>query len=108
MRKLVLQSVLAIGASGVMLFAQSTPPAQPPAAQGTMSTDSDLTSKVRQGLMDDTVVGTSAHKIRVSTRNGMVTLRGKVDSAREKDAAVAKAKQIAGDSNVTDEITVKK
>ena len=108
MRKLVLPSVLAIGASGVMLFAQSTPPAQPPAAQGDMSTDSVLTSKVREGLMDDSVVGAAAHNIRVSTRNGMVTLRGKVNSASEKEAAVAKAKQIAGDSNVTDEITVKK
>ena len=108
MKTLILKTILAVGVAGALVIAQTPPPPEQPAAQGTMATDSGMTSKVRQALNDDTTVGTAAHNIRVSTHNGMVTLRGKVDSAGEKDAAVAKAREIAGDANVKDEITVKK
>ena len=104
MKKIVLHTMLAVGACGIVAVAQTTPPAQ--TQPGTASTDSEMTAKVRQGLMGDAGVGTAAQHIRVTTKNGMVTLRGRVGTADEKDAAVAKAKQIAGDANVKDEITV--
>jgi osmotically-inducible protein OsmY len=107
MKKLILHSILALGATGVLVFAQSMPNQQPP-ANGAASTDTEMTSKIRQALIDDTTVGEAAQHIRVNTKNGVVTLRGKVDSSAEKDEAIAKAKQVAGDANVKDDITVKK
>lgn len=108
MKRKLIHGILAFAASGVLLAAQSTPPPQTaPMTQGA-STDSEMTSKIRQALMNDTSVGTAAQHIRVATKNGMVTLKGKVQSSEERDAAVTRAKQIAGDSNVKDDITVAK
>ena len=108
MKKLILQSVV-VGAASVMAFAQTTPQTPPQGAttQGTM-TDSQMSTKIRQSIMNDTDTQSVAHNVRVTTKNGMVTLRGKVDTSAEKDAIVSHAKQIAGDSNVKDDITVAK
>lgn len=106
MKKLILKSILALGAAGILTLAQTAPPA--PTTQGAASTDSEMTSKVRHALMNDNTVGTAAQHIRVATKNGVVTLRGRVESTEERDAALAKAKQIAGDANVKDDITVAK
>ncbi|HLH39047.1 MAG TPA: BON domain-containing protein [Bryobacteraceae bacterium] len=103
MRKVLLKSIFAVGASGIMLLAQTAPPGQTAA-----STDSEMTSKVHQALMSDPTVGAAAQHIRVTTKNGVVTLKGRVSTAAEKDEAVAKAKQIAGDQNVKDELTASK
>jgi osmotically-inducible protein OsmY len=107
MRKLILQSILAFGACGAFLFAQGAPE-QVAAGQSAASTDSEMTSKLRQVLMNDSSIGNAAQHLRVNTKNGVVTLRGKVDSSAEKDEAMTQAKQIAGDANVKDEITVAK
>ena len=104
MRRFLLKSILAAGASSVMLFAQTAQPT--PGQMQNASTDSEMTSKVRQALSNDPTVGTASQHIRVATKNGVVTLKGHVDSAAEKDEAVSKAKQIAGDSNVKDELTI--
>src|SRR5579885_1169571 len=120
MKNLISKSVLALGASGIMLMAQSTTPQNPqqrtprstePSSQTTpsgshTSSDSQMAAKVRQALMDDQAIGTTAHNVHVSSHNGMVTLKGKVNSESEKDAIISKAKQVAGDSNIKDEITV--
>jgi osmotically-inducible protein OsmY len=124
MKHIITKSVLALGASGVMLLAQSTPPQSPqqrtprssdPSSQttpsgqtGSQASDSQMAAKVRQALMDDQTVGTTAHNVRVTSHNGMITLKGKVNSEQEKDAIVSKAKQVAGDSNIKDDITVAK
>jgi hyperosmotically inducible periplasmic protein len=113
MKKMILKSLWAWGASGLLLVAQTTPnqagSSQAGSSQGApASTDSEMTSKVREVLMNDNHVGAAAQHIRVNTRNGVVTLRGKVDSSAERDEAITKAKQVAGDANVKDEISVKK
>jgi osmotically-inducible protein OsmY len=102
MKKKIVSGILACAASGLLAYAQSVPAPQP------ASTDSEMTSKIRQALMDDSTVGSAAQHIRVNTKNGVVTLRGRVDSSQEKDEALAKAKQIAGDANVKDEMSIKK
>jgi hyperosmotically inducible periplasmic protein len=108
MRKILLQSILALGASGLLVAAQTTTPSQTQGTgQGAPITDSQMTAEVHQALMSDTEVGDAAPHIHVSTKNGVVTLRGRVQTTAERDAAVAKAKQIAGDANVKDELTVK-
>ena len=115
--KIITKSILTLGASGILLLAQTppqqkTPRSTDPAAQtapsGSGTSDSQMAAKVRQALMDDQTVGTTAHNVRVTSHNGTVTLKGKVNSEEEKEAIVSKAHQVAGDSNIKDEITVSK
>jgi osmotically-inducible protein OsmY len=107
MKKLVTQGILILGASGLLLYGQKTPPpdSQPPAGQ-TMGSDSQMSAKVHKALMEDSSTSSFAHGVKVSAHNGMVTLKGKVNSADEHDAILMKAKKVAGDSNVKDELTV--
>ena len=68
--------------------------------------DRDTTKKIRSAIMDDKSLSTYAHNIKIITTDGMVTLKGPVRSEDEKSAIEAKARQIAGDSNVTNNLTV--
>jgi osmotically-inducible protein OsmY len=68
--------------------------------------DRETTKKIRSALMDDKSLSTYAHNIKIITTDGMVTLKGPVRSEDEKSAIEAKARQIAGDSNVTSNLTV--
>ncbi|MGH9558828.1 MAG: BON domain-containing protein [Bryobacteraceae bacterium] len=115
MKNIVLKSVLVLGASGLMLAAQApqsqeSAESQSQTTRGThvSATDSQMTMQVRHAITEDTALGPDAHNVRVSTKNGTVTLRGKVSSEQDKDMIVSKAKQIAGDSNVKDDLTVAK
>ena len=68
--------------------------------------DRETTKKIRSALTDDKSLSTYAHNIKIITTDGMVTLKGPVRSEDEKSAIEAKARQIAGDSNVTNNLTV--
>ena len=68
--------------------------------------DRETTRKIRSALTDDKSLSTYAHNIKIITTDGMVTLKGPVRSEEEKSAIEAKARQIAGDSNVTNNLTV--
>lgn len=68
--------------------------------------DRDMTAKIRKAITDDKTLSAEAHKVGIQTREGKVTLSGRVASEDEKTAVVAKAKDIAGASNVTDKLTV--
>jgi osmotically-inducible protein OsmY len=68
--------------------------------------DRETTKKIRSALMDDKSLSTYAHNIKIITRDGMVTLKGPVRSEDEKSAIEAKARAIAGDSNVTSKLSV--
>jgi osmotically-inducible protein OsmY len=48
----------------------------------------------------------TAENIKIITINGRVTLRGPVKSSAEKSAIVAKAQQIAGTTQVDDQLEV--
>ncbi len=110
MKHFIIKSVLALGTSGMLLMAQTPASREPQSSQtqSTPATDTQMTTKVRDAIMNDQNIGTAGHNIRVSSHNGMVTLRGKVMNEQERDAIVAKAKQVAGDANVKDDITVAK
>jgi len=72
-------------------------------AKGGMS-DSWVTSKTKIALFaDDRVKGRQVH---VETKDGVVMLRGKVDSAEAKSAALEIAKGIEGVKNVKNELQV--
>jgi hyperosmotically inducible periplasmic protein len=69
-------------------------------------TDRDLTKRIRASIMDDKSLSTYAHNIKIMAQDGKVTLKGPVRSDEEKNAIAAKATEIAGTGNVTDELEV--
>jgi len=80
----------------------------PPTAdkQPMNSSDTAITQKIRKAIHDDASLSTYAHNVKVITQNGKVTLRGPVKSDDEKNNLEAKAVGVAGQENVTDNLTV--
>jgi hyperosmotically inducible protein len=68
--------------------------------------DRDLTKKIRAALHSDASLSTYAHNIKVISQDGKVTLKGPVRSDDEKSAIEAKATEVAGQGNVTNQLTV--
>ncbi len=69
--------------------------------------DRDLARKIRKAIMDDKSLSTYAHNVKVIARSGTVTLKGPVHNDDEKMAIESKAAEIAGATNVKNELTVK-
>jgi hyperosmotically inducible periplasmic protein len=77
-----------------------------PGDQSESQADLDLTQRVRQAVVADTSLSTSAHNIKIITVDGVVTLRGPVTSEQEKAKVVAAAQQIAGVKQVENHLEV--
>ncbi len=96
----------------------STPPAQPdntranrakqPTAdqQKQAKDDRELTRQIRRAITSDKQLSTYAHNVKIITRGGKVTLAGPVRSPEEKQAIEAKATDVAGAGNVTNNIQI--
>jgi len=81
--------------------------AQPTADQQKENrSDRDLTKQVRRALVKDKSLSTYAHNVKIISRDGKVTLKGPVRSEDEKQAVEAKAIEVAGQGNVTNDIHV--
>jgi hyperosmotically inducible protein len=74
--------------------------------QKNKKSDRETTRQIRKALMADRELSTYAHNVKVISQNGTVTLRGPVRSEDEKKTVEAKAAEVAGASNVKDELTV--
>lgn len=68
--------------------------------------DRELTQKIRESIVGDKSLSIAAHNVKVISRNGTVTLKGKVKSDDEKKAIEDKATAVAGPGNVTDDLMV--
>jgi hyperosmotically inducible periplasmic protein len=68
--------------------------------------DRELTKQIRKSLVKDESLSTYAHNIKVIAQDGKVTLKGPVRSEEEKAAVLSKAAQVAGQGNITDEVTI--
>lgn len=68
-------------------------------------TDTVITTKVKAELIKDDT--TKARHINVTTKKGVVTLSGTVDSATEKDQAAQDAQKIEGVVSVDNQLSVK-
>jgi hyperosmotically inducible periplasmic protein len=81
----------------------------PTAGQQTeASADKKITQKIRRSVVSDKSLSTNAHNCKIITRNGMVTLKGPVDSEAEKQTIASKATDIVGSSDkVNNQLTVK-
>ena len=69
--------------------------------------DRYLTQQIRKAVLADKTLSTYAHNVKVVSQNGNVTLKGPVRSDEEKKTVIAKAEQIAGAGNVTDQLSIK-
>jgi len=63
--------------------------------------------KIRRAVVEDKSLSTYAHNVKIIAQNGKVTLKGPVRSEEEKQNIEQKATEIAGASNVTNQLTVK-
>jgi len=70
-------------------------------------TDRELIQKIRKSLVEDKSLSTYAHNVKVIADHGRVTLKGPVTSEDEKRAVERMASEVAGEGNVTGEITIK-
>ena len=77
-----------------------------PGDQSESEADRTLTQKVRQAVMADESLSTTAHNVKIISVNGIVTLRGPVNSAKEKATIDAKAQQIAGATKVDNQLEI--
>ena len=68
--------------------------------------DRDLTQRIRRALMQDKTLSTYAHNVKVVTQSGHVTLKGPVRSEDERKSVEAKAVEVAGAANVTNQMSV--
>lgn len=75
--------------------------------QGGSEADRNITASVRKAIVDDDQLSLDAHNVKVITVNGVVTLRGPVDSPSEKTAVESKAKKVAGVNRVDNQLEVK-
>ena len=77
-----------------------------PGDQSERPADRRLTQQIRQALRADKSLSMTAKNVKIITVNGAVTLRGPVKSLHEKEAIEAKAQQIAGATNVENQLEV--
>jgi hyperosmotically inducible protein len=75
--------------------------------QSNSSADLKITQAIRQALMKDSELSTTAKNIKIITDNGQVTLRGPVKNAQEKAKIDQLAKSAAGGAKIDDQLDVK-
>ena len=81
---------------------------EPTADQGkNNNSDRETMRKIRRAVMNDKALSTYGHNIKIISQQGKVTLKGTVHTEDEKKSIEAKATEIAGAENVTNQITVK-
>jgi osmotically-inducible protein OsmY len=77
-------------------------------AQSESEADIQVSAAVRKAVVDDKALSTNAHNVKITTANGIVTLRGPVKSEQEKSSIESKAKAVAGVSRVDNLLEVEK
>jgi osmotically-inducible protein OsmY len=107
--------ILAMGAVATFLFAAAPEPAVAAAQsqsagagaaqQSNQSSDIAITRDIRRALMKDKSLSIAAHNVTIITKGGKVTLRGRVESAAEKQTVESAASNVAGAGNVQDQLT---
>ena len=75
--------------------------------QSNSSADLKITQAIRQALMKDGELSTTAKNIKVITANGQVTLRGPVNNAQEKAKIDQIARSAGGGAQIVDQLDVK-
>ena len=69
--------------------------------------DRSITQRVRKAVVDNDALSTNAHNVKIVTENGVVTLRGPVNTPQEENTVVAAAEMTSGVKRVDDQLEVK-
>jgi hyperosmotically inducible protein len=77
-----------------------------PGDQSESEADRTLTQRIRQAVVADDSLSTTAKNVKIITVNGVVTLRGPVNSTQEKANIDAKAQHIAGANKVDNQLEI--
>lgn len=70
--------------------------------------DRTVTQKIRQAVVGDDSLSTNAKNVKIITINGVVTLRGVVNSEREKNVVSQMARSVSGVRNVDNQLEIVK
>ena len=73
---------------------------------GGSAADRDIMQKIRKAVVDDSSLSTYAHNAKIIARGGKVTLKGPVNTEKEKQVIEQKATEVVGAGNVTNDLTV--
>ncbi len=79
-----------------------------PTDQPESKADLDLTAAIRKALMDEDALSVNAKNIKIISRDGVVTLRGPVETQAEKDRIDALAKAVPGVITVDNQLEVER
>src|SRR5919198_6187615 len=77
-----------------------------PGDQSNKNADLHLTQQIRKAITADKSLSTNTKNVKIITTNGLVTLRGPVNTPQEKATIEAKAQHIAGANNVESQLEV--
>jgi len=77
-----------------------------PVDQSNDKADLNLTQEIRKAIMADDSLSMNAKNVKIITANGIVTLRGPVNTLQEKATIEAKAQSIAGANNVDSQLEI--
>ena len=80
---------------------------QTPQKQTNSERDRKLLAAVRRAIVHDKTLSTSAHNVKIVSKDGTVTLRGPVRSEDEKGRVEKIAQQVAGVGTVENQLDVK-
>jgi hyperosmotically inducible protein len=69
--------------------------------------DIKITAAIRRALVAEKSLSMTAKNVKIITANGMVTLRGPVNSAEEKATIARLAKSAAGEAKIDNQLEVK-
>jgi len=74
--------------------------------QSNAKADVTITQAIRDAVVADKALSTNAHNVKIITADGVVTLRGPVGSAAEKESIGAAAQRVAGVGKVENELEI--
>jgi osmotically-inducible protein OsmY len=77
-----------------------------PGDQSETEADRTLTQRIRQAVVADDALSTTAKNVKIITVHGVVTLRGPVKTMEEKRTIEATAQQIAGADKVDSQLEI--
>jgi osmotically-inducible protein OsmY len=72
----------------------------------TSAADREVVQRIRQALVSDDSLSPSAKNVTIDSKNQSVTLRGSVATEQERATVAARARQVAGDRTVENELVV--
>ncbi len=75
------------------------------AQQSNQSSDIAITRNIRRAVVKDKSLSIAAHNVTIITKDGKVTLKGRVKSDAEKQTVETTAASVVGAGNVDDQLT---